>query len=79
MWNKEFEISFIKIFRRKNGKKTNKISIWQKIMGVCDGLAKYMDKDSNLIRIIAVVLAVLTGGLLAIAYLIAGFVLPEGE
>jgi len=48
-------------------------------MGVCGGLAKYMDKDSNLIRIIAVVLAVLTGGSLAIAYLIAGFVLPEGE
>ena len=48
-------------------------------MGVCDGLAKYMDKDSNLIRIIAVVLAVITGGSLTIAYLIAGFVLPEGE
>ena len=48
-------------------------------MGVCGGLAKYMDKDSNLIRIIAVVLAVLTGGSLVIAYLIAGFILPEGE
>lgn len=34
-------------------------------MGVCDGLAKYMDKDSNLIRIMAVVLAVITGRSLA--------------
>ncbi|ERL03931.1 MULTISPECIES: PspC domain-containing protein [Leptotrichia] len=60
-------------------KKLTKSASDKKIMGVCGGLAKYMDKDSNLIRIIAVVLAVITGGSLAIAYLIAGFVLPEGE
>jgi len=56
-------------------KKLTKSASDKKIMGVCGGLAKYMDKDSNLIRI----LAVITGGSLAIAYLIAGFVLPEGE
>ena len=60
-------------------KKLTKSASDKKIMGVCGGLAKYMDKDSKLIRIIAVVLAVITGGSLAIAYLIAGFVLPEGE
>ena len=60
-------------------KKLTKSASDKKIMGVCGGLAKYMDKDYNLIRIIAVVLAVITGGSLAIAYLIAGFVLPEGE
>ena len=48
-------------------------------MGVCGGLAKYFDKDSNLIRIIAVVLGLFTGGAALVAYLIAGFVLPEGE
>ena len=56
-----------KLFKSKSDKK---------IMGVCGGLAKYFDKDSNLIRIIAVILGVVTSGA---AYLIAGFVLPEGE
>ena len=49
------------------------------IMGECGGLAKYAEKESYLLRIAAVVLAVITGGSLAIAYLIAGFMLPEGE
>ena len=51
----------------------------KKIMGVCGGLAKYTNQDPNIIRIIAVVLALFSGGLLAIAYIIAGFLLPEGE
>ena len=52
-------------------KKLTKSVSDKKIMGVCGGLAKYAEKDSNLVRI--------TGGSLAIAYLIAGFMLPEGE
>ena len=51
----------------------------KKLMGVCGGLGKYFDKDSNLVRIIAVVLGLFTGGAALVAYLIAGFVLPEGE
>lgn len=51
----------------------------KKIMGVCGGLAKYTNQDPNIIRIIAVILALFTGGSLAIAYIIAGFLLPEGE
>ena len=51
-------------------KKLTKSASDKKIMGVCGGLAKYMDKDSNLIRIIAVVLAVITGGSLAIAIIL---------
>lgn len=51
----------------------------KKIMRVCGGLAKYTNQDPNIIRIIAVVLALFTGGSLAIAYIIAGFLLPEGE
>ncbi len=51
----------------------------KKIMGVCGGLAKYTNQDPNIIRIIAVVLALFSGGSLAIAYIIAGFLLPEGE
>ncbi|EEY35674.1 PspC domain-containing protein [Pseudoleptotrichia goodfellowii] len=59
-----------KLFKSKSDKK---------LMGVCGGLGKYFDKDSNLIRIIAVVLGLFTGGAALVAYLIAGFVLPEGE
>ena len=51
----------------------------KKIMGVCGGLAKYANQDPNMIRIIAVVLALFSCGSLAIAYIIAGFLLPEGE
>ena len=60
-------------------KKLTKSVSDKKIMGVCGGLAKYAEQDSNLVRIAAVVLTVITGGSLAIAYLIAGFMLPEGE
>lgn len=48
-------------------------------MGVCGGLEKYANQDPNIIRIIAVVLALFSGGSLTIAYIIAGFLLPEGE
>lgn len=51
----------------------------KKIMGVCGGLEKYANQDPNIIRIIAVVLALFSCGSLAIAYIIAGFLLPEGE
>ena len=51
----------------------------KKIMGECGGLEKYANQDPNIIRIIAVVLALFSGGSLTIAYIIAGFLLPEGE
>ena len=51
----------------------------KKLMGVCGGLAKYMNKDPNMIRIAAVVIGLITGGAALVAYIIAGFVLPEGE
>ena len=34
----------------------------KQIMGVCGGLAKYANQDPNIIRIIAVVLALFSGG-----------------
>ena len=51
----------------------------KKLMGVCGGLAKYMDNDPNMIRIAAVVIGLITGGAALVAYIIAGFVLPGGE
>ena len=40
-------------------KKLTKSVSDKKIMGVCGGLAKYAEKDSNLVRIAAVVLTVI--------------------
>ncbi|MFT4166430.1 MAG: PspC domain-containing protein [Microlunatus sp.] len=46
------------------------------IGGVCSGVAKYLNMDVNLVRILAVVIALFTG-VPIILYLIALFVLPE--
>jgi phage shock protein PspC (stress-responsive transcriptional regulator) len=44
--------------------------------GVCSGLAKYLNMDVNLVRILAVVITLFTG-IPIVLYLIALFVLPE--
>jgi phage shock protein PspC (stress-responsive transcriptional regulator) len=46
------------------------------IGGVCSGLAKYLNMDVNLIRILAVVITLFTG-IPIVLYLIALFVMPE--
>ena len=49
----------------------------KKIMGVCGGIAEYLNADPTLVRLIAVVLLLVTGGAAVIAYLIAGVVVPK--
>jgi phage shock protein C len=49
----------------------------KKIMGVCGGIAEYTNSDPTLIRLIAVVLLLVTGGAAIVAYLIAGVVIPK--
>jgi phage shock protein C len=53
------------------------------IRGVCGGIAHAYGWDSNVVRIVAVVLTLIVPGLstvLALAvYLVLGFVLPESE
>lgn len=49
----------------------------KKIMGVCGGIAKYYNLDSNLVRIIAAMFALTGAGMLT--YFIAAFILPESE
>ena len=44
--------------------------------GVCAGLAEFIETDVNLIRLVTVILALFTGGTVAIAYLIAWALLP---
>ncbi len=48
------------------------------IGGVCSGLAKYLNMDVNLVRILAVVITLFTG-IPIVLYLIALFVMPEEE
>jgi phage shock protein C len=50
------------------------------LAGVCAGLADYFNVDVNLIRLIVAVVAVFSGGVGALAYLVAWVVIPdEGE
>ena len=49
----------------------------KKIMGVCGGLAEYLNIDPTVIRLIAVVLIFCTGGGAIIAYLIVGVIVPN--
>jgi phage shock protein PspC (stress-responsive transcriptional regulator) len=45
--------------------------------GVCSGVADYLDVDVTLVRLIAVVAAVLGFGSLVVAYVVAWLLMPE--
>ena len=50
----------------------------KKICGVCGGLAKYLNMDPTIMRLIAVLVTLCTGvGLGLIAYIIAAVMMPE--
>lgn len=48
----------------------------KKVCGVCAGLAKYMNVDVTIMRLITVLLTLFVGGGL-IAYLVCALVIPE--
>jgi len=48
------------------------------IAGVCSGVADYLGVDVTLVRLIAVVGAVLGFGTLIVAYLVAWVLMPRG-
>ena len=50
----------------------------RKLCGVCGGVAEYLGVDVNIVRIAAIV-SVFFGGLGAIAYIAAAFMLPEKD
>ena len=56
-----------KLYRSRNDKK---------LAGVCAGLAKYLNMDANVIRLIMVLLTLFVGGGL-IAYIVCALVIPE--
>jgi phage shock protein PspC (stress-responsive transcriptional regulator) len=45
--------------------------------GVCGGVAEYLDVDPSIVRIIWVALAVVTGGLFLLLYIVMWIVVPE--
>jgi phage shock protein C len=47
--------------------------------GVCGGFARYLGVDAVVIRLLAVVLAIVGGGAGLIAYLIAWIVIPKDQ
>jgi phage shock protein C len=47
------------------------------IAGVCAGIAAYLGLDVTLVRVIWAVVAVLTGGAGALAYLAAWIIIPD--
>ena len=52
----------------------------QFIAGVCGGLAKYMNIDSSLVRILVVVIALMTGILpVIIGYILMAIIVPDGN
>lgn len=49
------------------------------ILGVCGGIAEYLNIDATIIRIIWLLIALPSFGTLGIVYLICGFVIPEDD
>ncbi len=49
------------------------------ICGVCAGLADYLNVDVTMVRIVVVALGLFTNIAMIIFYIIAAFLIPEGE
>jgi phage shock protein C len=49
----------------------------KKIAGVCSGIAKYLDIDVNLVRVLAILLLVFSCGLALVGYIAAWILIPE--
>ncbi len=49
------------------------------LAGVCGGLARYLNLDPALVRIVTVLLTLLVGGVPVIVYLVAMLVVPEDD
>ncbi len=47
------------------------------LAGVCGGLAEYLDLDPTLVRVLAVVIVLLTGGVGLLAYVLLWLLAPE--
>ena len=57
-------------------KKLYRSRVDKKVCGVCSGLAKYMNIDVTVIRLITILLTLFVGGGL-LAYIVCALVIPE--
>ncbi len=60
-----------------SGKRLVRLRDDRMLAGVCSGLARYLNVDVTLVRVLVAVFTVLGGGTLGLAYLIAWLVMPE--
>ena len=58
------------------GRRLARVTYNKKIAGVCAGLAKYFDTDPTLVRLAALTLGLVSGGLGVLAYVAAWIVMP---
>lgn len=49
------------------------------IAGVCSGLAKYLNTDPSIVRLVAVVLLFITGGGIILAYIALAVIVPSEQ
>jgi phage shock protein PspC (stress-responsive transcriptional regulator) len=49
------------------------------LMGVCGGIARQINLDPTVVRILTAVGAAVTGGAVAVVYVVLGIVLPESD
>lgn len=61
---------------RRDARHLEQVSQGALISGVCKGLARYMDLDVALVRIIALVLLFISGGAMIVVYLVLMMLLP---
>ena len=57
-------------------RRLHRLAYDKKWAGVCAGLAKYLDVDVTLIRILVVAAFFCSGGLVLLAYIVAIFIMP---
>jgi phage shock protein C len=60
----------------QEGRRLHRIREGQKIAGVCTGLAAYSELDVTLVRVLFVLGAIFTGGVLLLLYFAMAFILP---
>ena len=83
-WPVAFVVTGVYLYRKQidpdgyvvGHKKFYRVRSYSRFMGVCSGLAVYLDTDSNLIRMTWIVLTFITLGLGIIIYFIIVFMVP---
>lgn len=50
-----------------------------KIAGVCGGIAEYFSIDPTVVRLATALLALFTGGIVVLAYVLAWLILPKSD